>query len=116
MTAVQVRAYAANAADFTEAAASDLDAGRNIAVTSPAIHAGINSADAVCGARLGQRAAVMITTGCWFRLGRRPRTASKSSATCEGSCHSRPKPSTSPTTSPHPPPQSSRGAQRSIPR
>jgi hypothetical protein len=36
---------------------SDLEAGRNIAATSLAIHAGINAADAVCGARLGQRAA-----------------------------------------------------------
>jgi hypothetical protein len=36
---------------------SDLDAGRCIAATSLAIHAGINSADAVCGARLGQRGA-----------------------------------------------------------
>lgn len=57
VSAAQVRAYAAKAAEFAEAAASDLDAGRNIAATSLAIHAGINSADAVCGARLGQRAA-----------------------------------------------------------
>jgi hypothetical protein len=42
--------------EFAEAAASDLAAGRNIAATSLAIHAGINSADAVCGARLGKRA------------------------------------------------------------
>lgn len=57
VTALQVRAYAAKAAGFTEAAASDFEAGRNIAATSLAIHAGINSADAVCGARLGKRAA-----------------------------------------------------------
>lgn len=57
MSAAQVRAYAAKAQEFAEAAASDLGAGRNIAATSLAIHAGINSADAVCGARLGQRAA-----------------------------------------------------------
>ena len=57
MSAAQVRAYAANAQEFAEAAASDLEAGRNIAATSLAIHAGINSADAVCGARLGKRAA-----------------------------------------------------------
>lgn len=55
--AAQVRAYAAKAEEFAEAAASDLEAGRNIAATSLAIHAGINSADAVCGARLGTRAA-----------------------------------------------------------
>lgn len=57
VSAAQVRAYAAKAEEFAEAAASDLDAGRNIAATSLAIHAGINSADAVCGARLGKRAA-----------------------------------------------------------
>lgn len=57
VSAVQARAYAAKAEEFAEAAASDLDAGRNIAATSLAIHAGINSADAVCGARLGHRAA-----------------------------------------------------------
>lgn len=56
MSAVQVRAYAAKAQEFAEAAASDLEADRKIAATSLAIHAGINSADAVCGARLGQRA------------------------------------------------------------
>lgn len=57
LSAVQVRAYAAKAGEFAQAASSDLDAGRCIAATSLAIHAGINSADAVCGARLGQRAA-----------------------------------------------------------
>ncbi len=55
MSTAQVRSYAAKAAEFVEAAASDLAAGRNIAATSLAIHAGINSADAVCGARLGKR-------------------------------------------------------------
>ncbi|WP_208028068.1 HEPN domain-containing protein [Rhabdothermincola sediminis] len=57
MSAAQVRAYAAKAEEFAEAATSELEAGRNIAATSLAIHAGINSADAVCGARLGKRAA-----------------------------------------------------------
>lgn len=57
MSAAQVRAYAAKAQEFAEAAASDLAANRNIAATSLAIHAGINSADAICGARLGERAA-----------------------------------------------------------
>jgi hypothetical protein len=56
VSAAQVRSYAAKAAEFAEAAASDLGAGRNIAATSLAIHAGINAADAVCGARLGKRA------------------------------------------------------------
>ena len=57
MSGVQVRSYSAKAEVFAEAAVSDLAAGRNIAATSLAIHAGINSADAVCGARLGKRAA-----------------------------------------------------------
>lgn len=57
VSAAQVRSYAAKAEEFAEAAASDFAAGRNIAATSIAIHAGINSADAVCGARLGERAA-----------------------------------------------------------
>jgi hypothetical protein len=57
VSAAQVRSYAAKAAEFAEAAASDLKAGRSIAATSLAVHAGINSADAVCGARLGKRAA-----------------------------------------------------------
>src|SRR3546814_17510509 len=57
VSAAQVRAYAAKAQEFAEAATTDLDAGRNIAATSLDIHAGINSADAVCGARLGKRAA-----------------------------------------------------------
>lgn len=56
VSASQVRSYAAKAEEFAEAAASDLEARRNIAATSLAIHAGINSADAVCGARLGKRA------------------------------------------------------------
>lgn len=57
VTAVPVRAYAAKAREFAEAAASDLEAGRNIGATNLAIHAGINAADAVCGARLGRRSA-----------------------------------------------------------
>lgn len=56
VSAAQVRSHAAKAEEFAEAAASDLAAGRSIAATSLAIHAGINSADAVCGARLGKRA------------------------------------------------------------
>ena len=57
MSVAQVRGYAAKAEEFAEAAVSDLAAGRNIAATSLAIHAGIHAADTVCGARLGQRAA-----------------------------------------------------------
>ena len=57
VSAAQVRSFAGKAAEFSEAAASDLAAGRNIAATSLAIHAGINAADTVCGARLGHRSA-----------------------------------------------------------
>ncbi|HYN34231.1 MAG TPA: hypothetical protein VES40_16525 [Ilumatobacteraceae bacterium] len=57
VSSAQVRAYAGKADEFAEAAASEVLAGRFIAATSLAIHAGINAADAVCGARLGRRAA-----------------------------------------------------------
>jgi hypothetical protein len=53
----QVRAYAGKAQEYADAARSALGAHRYIAATSLAIHAAINAADAVCGARLGQRAA-----------------------------------------------------------
>jgi hypothetical protein len=36
---------------------NELEEERGIAATSPAIHAAINAADAVCGVRLGKRAA-----------------------------------------------------------
>jgi hypothetical protein len=55
--AEQVRAYARKAEEFAQAAASELDASRAIAATSLAIHAAINAADAVCGARIGKRSA-----------------------------------------------------------
>lgn len=57
VTAAQVRAYSGTADEYATAAASELAAGRRIAATSLAIHAAINAADAVCGARLGVRAA-----------------------------------------------------------
>jgi hypothetical protein len=57
VSAAQVRAYLAKAEEYAAAASSEFDAGRTIAATSLAIHAGINAADAVCGARLGKRAA-----------------------------------------------------------
>ena len=57
VTSAQVRAYAGKADEFADAAASEVLAGRYVAATSLAIHAGINAADAVCGARLGERAA-----------------------------------------------------------
>lgn len=53
----QIRVYLAKAEEFHLAATSELDAGRSIAATSLAIHAAINAADAVCGARLQLRAA-----------------------------------------------------------
>ncbi|CAB4364421.1 MAG: HEPN domain-containing protein [Actinobacteria bacterium] len=57
VTGAQVRAYAGKAQEYAEAARSELGAHRYIAATSLAIHAAINAADAVCGARLGRRAA-----------------------------------------------------------
>jgi hypothetical protein len=57
VSSAQVRAYAGKAEEYADAAASEIEAGRYIAATSLAIHAGINAADAVCGARLGERAA-----------------------------------------------------------
>lgn len=57
MTASQARRYLAKAEEYVEAASSELDAQQGIAATSLTIHAAINAADAVCGVRLGQRAA-----------------------------------------------------------
>jgi HEPN domain-containing protein len=57
VTGPQARAYVTKATEYAEAAASEFEAKRYIAATSLAIHAAINAADAVCGARVGQRAA-----------------------------------------------------------
>jgi hypothetical protein len=57
VTAAKVRAHAGKADEYATAAASEVAQGRYIAATSLAIHAAINAADAVCGARLGHRAA-----------------------------------------------------------
>lgn len=54
---IQVGEYLAKAEEFLLAATSELEEERSIAATSLAIHAGINAADAVCGARLKKRAA-----------------------------------------------------------
>lgn len=53
VTAPQVRSYAGKAQEYADAAMHELAADRCIAATSLAI----NAADAVCGARLGHRAA-----------------------------------------------------------
>jgi len=57
VSAPQVRAYTSKAQEYSDAAPSELESKRYIAATSLAIHAAINAADAVCGARLGKRAA-----------------------------------------------------------
>jgi hypothetical protein len=57
VSAAQVRAYAGKAQEYADAAVSELESERYIAATSLAIHAAINAGDAVCGARLGKRAA-----------------------------------------------------------
>ena len=56
VTAAQVRSYVTKAEEYAAAASNELEAERSIAATSLAIHAAINAADAVCGARLGKRA------------------------------------------------------------
>ncbi len=53
---MQAGSYVAKADEFLAAATSELEAGRWIAATSPAIHAAINAADAVTGVRIGRRA------------------------------------------------------------
>ncbi len=57
VTAAQARSYLAKAEEYLAASESELEAKRPIAATSLAIHATINAADAVCGVRLGKRAA-----------------------------------------------------------
>ena len=53
----QVAEYAVKAQEFADSAADAFKSERYIASTSLAIHASINAADAVCGARMGRRAA-----------------------------------------------------------
>lgn len=57
VSAAQARSYLSKAEEYLAAAENELQAKRSIAATSPAIHAAINAADAVCGVRLGKRAA-----------------------------------------------------------
>ncbi len=57
VSGAQVRAYSGKAQEYADAAESELASKRHIAATSLAIHAAIHAADAVCGARLGKRAA-----------------------------------------------------------
>jgi len=57
VSAAQARSYLAKAEEYLAAAENELEAQRGIAATSLAIHAAINAADAVCGVRLGRRAA-----------------------------------------------------------
>jgi len=56
VTAAQARSYLSKAEEYLAAAENGLAEGRSIAATSLAIHAAINSGDAVCGVRLGKRA------------------------------------------------------------
>jgi HEPN domain-containing protein len=55
VTTTDVRAYAAKAEEYLEAAEQDLKDGRHNAATSAAVHAGINAADAIMGALRGMR-------------------------------------------------------------
>lgn len=70
--AAPVRSYVAKVEEYLSAAEHELEAGRAIAATSLAIHAGIDAADAVCDTRLGRRAGVRTTTRrsrCFVRPG-----------------------------------------------
>lgn len=64
VSAAQVRAYAAKAQEFAEAAASDLEAGRNIAATSLAIHAGMTPPTSSAGLDSASAPRGRITTRC----------------------------------------------------
>lgn len=55
VTTTDIRAYAAKAEEYLEAAQHDLKDGRHNAATSAAVHAGINAADAITGALRGMR-------------------------------------------------------------
>ena len=57
VTAAQARSYLSKAEEYLAASENEFEAERRIAATSLAIHAAINAADAVCGIRLGRRAA-----------------------------------------------------------
>jgi uncharacterized protein YbjQ (UPF0145 family) len=57
VSASQALSYLAKAEEYLAASENELEAERAIAATSLAIHAAINAADAVCGVRLGRRAA-----------------------------------------------------------
>jgi uncharacterized protein YbjQ (UPF0145 family) len=57
VSAAQARSYLSKAEEYLAAAENELVEERGIAATSLAIHAAINAADAVCGVRLGKRAA-----------------------------------------------------------
>ncbi len=57
MSAAQARSYLAKSEEYLAASECELEAERGIAATSLAIHAAINAADAICGVRLGKRAA-----------------------------------------------------------
>lgn len=55
--AAQALQYLAKAEEWLAAAEDSLKARRFMAATGNAVHAGINAADAVCGARMGVRSA-----------------------------------------------------------
>jgi uncharacterized protein (UPF0332 family) len=57
VSAAQARSYLFKAEEYLAAAENEFDAERGIAATSLSIPAAINAADALCGARLGKRAA-----------------------------------------------------------
>jgi len=98
VTAAQARASSGKADEYAAAAGSELAAGRRIAAISLAVHAAINAADAVCGARVGVRA-VGEDHDQVLGLLREAGKARRSKSSFVGYCRSRPRPSKSPTTS-----------------
>ena len=99
VTGVQVRSYAAKAEEFAEAAASDLAAGRNIAATSLAIHAGINPAMQCAVPDSGGEQPGRTMIRCLSSSAGRAPTDVRSSGSSADFFHSRPRRGTSPTTS-----------------
>lgn len=57
VTPLQARQYLGKAEEFLAVAEECVELGYHIAATGNAVHAAINAADAVCGHRMGHRAA-----------------------------------------------------------
>ncbi|MFN2486155.1 MAG: hypothetical protein ABR609_06030 [Acidimicrobiia bacterium] len=114
MSTVQVREYLAKAEEYAVAATNELEAERGIAATSFAIYAGISAADAVCGARLGRRAAGQHHDEVLNLLRQAGEDGGELETHLRGSYRARRRPNTSPTTSHGRPPPRQSSALRSL--